>query len=321
MTKINRNLETYKKKRTKKKQIYQSNFSKDFIKLANNRRFALLYRNQDISDAIYKYADSLGFVHKAITLTLPADFHKNAQKAKSEINRCWKNFLTEINRKGIQWIGTKVEHPHDSDIPHIHLSAHIAKQDEQLFKEILLKHFPAEQNKAKDAYQDIYNSEGWTRYLIKVIKTNDYGKISTSKVRFYGLKKGTLDKIKTIKLIPHCYLQSNKWKIYKKLSDKNDMLSLMIKMKCFNFSMKKERLKSSYEIRLNVNLVSKKRIISSIRIYKIRGPPIIKHNYTNAPTISIFLTKWRKSMIKIIQNKKRYQKKEDEHNRATGPPD
>lgn len=311
---------TYKKKRTKQKQFYQSNFSKDFIRLANNRKFALLYRNQEISDAIYKYADMLGFSHKAITLTLPSDFHKNIKKSKVEINRCWKNFLTEISRKGIQWMGTKVEQPHNSDIPHIHLSAHMTKQDEQPFKEILLKHFPAEQNKAKEAYQDIYNSEGWTRYLIKVINTNDYGKISTSKVRFYGLKKGTLDKIKTIKLIPHRYLVSNKWKIYKKLSDKNDMFRLMIKMKCFNISVKKEKLKTSYEIKLNVNLVSKKRIIPSIRIYKIRGPPFLIYIYKNMQTMSIYFREWRIIMIKIIQDRKRYYKKIEKLNRVRGPP-
>jgi len=123
----------------------------------------------------------LEFAHKAITLTLPSDFHKNIKKEKAEINRCWKNFLTEISRNGIQWMGTKVEQPHDTDIPHLHLSAHMAKKDEQHFKEILLKHFPAEKNREKEAYQDIYNSNGWTRYLIKVIKTNDYGKISTGR--------------------------------------------------------------------------------------------------------------------------------------------
>jgi len=320
MNKIYQQHETCNKKRTKSKQFYQSNFSKDFIRLANNRKFALLYRNQEISEAIYAYANMLEFSHKAITLTLPSNFHKNTKKAKTEINRCWKNFLTEISRKRIQWLGTKVEQPHDSDIPHLHLSVHVHPDEEQQYKEILLKHFPAEQNKAKEAYQDIYNSTGWTRYLIKVIKTNDYGKISTSKVRFYGLKKGTLDKIKTIKLIPHCYLQSNKWKIYKKLSDKNDMFRLMIKMKCFNISMKKEKLKTPYEIRLNVNLVSKKRIIPSISIYEIRGPPIFKDKIPKTPITSILFLKKEEPMIKITDLCKRNDKKRSIDTKSRDPP-
>ncbi|MBS0980823.1 replication endonuclease [Acetobacter thailandicus] len=311
---------THKKKRTKQKQSYQSNFSKDFIRLSNNRKFALLYRNQEISEAIYRYADIIEFAHKAITLTIPPAFHRNSKKAKAEINRCWKNFLTEIHRKNIQWMGTKVEQPHNSDIPHLHLSAHMSKKDEKLFKEILLKHFPADKNHTKEAYQDIYNSNGWTGYLIKVIKTNDYGRISTSKVRFYGLKKRTLNKIKTIKLIPHCYTVSNKWKIYKKLSDKNDILKLMVKIKCFNISVKKEKFKTSYKIKLNVNIVSKKRIIPSIRIYKIRGPPFTKVIYLNVSTMSIILTKRKKPMNKIYSKIERSQKKRNVITKVRGPP-
>lgn len=329
MNKIYEQNESCNKKRTKQKQKYW--MCSNHYKKARNT-----YKNKAIAMGLHQYAIPNGY--KGFLLTATAETAKTPLTTRQELAEKFTKIRQTLRRNHIENFGYKSFEKHENGLYHLHIMIYVAADSKDAFKEIYKRYFKNHVNVNEQAIQEITETPEYIDdYLIWFSIENDDEEETTkisekSDISFFGLRKGTMSKWQYVYKTAKANLTPEEWQAKRCMVNKayGKALVILDAFNLENITPEAEKLITKKEKKTTNNkkkrLNERKSNITIPRMCKyvldyFHGPPDMKIIINFVEKRQYISNYRRKPMNRLHSKRERYEKKREELQRATGPPE